>query len=76
MLEKHDDDSLNAKGRIGDKVHVCLVTIDTGAFVRPDITAGLPERDLATLYILQIASREIFPILNEALVKLILGRAH
>jgi hypothetical protein len=41
---------------------------------RPDITAGLPERELTRLYVLQMVSGEIFPILMEALVELTLGQ--
>jgi hypothetical protein len=40
---------------------------------RPDNTAGLPEMHPNTPYVLQMASREILPILKEALEKLILG---
>jgi hypothetical protein len=53
------------------------VTINTGAsvtIVRLDITAGLPERDLAMLYILQMASEEILSIPKEVLIKLTLGQ--
>jgi hypothetical protein len=54
------DDCVNAEGRIGDKSW--LVTIETGAPVTvasPDITAGLPERDLTTPEVLQMESGEI-----------------
>jgi hypothetical protein len=43
------------------------VTID-----RPDITAGLPERNLTTPQVLQMMSGENFGIFTEALVQLIL----
>jgi hypothetical protein len=49
------------------------VTIDTGAFVtvaKPDITAGLPERELSMHCALLTASVETLLILKEPLVKL------
>lgn len=67
--------SQSAKRRIEDKSY--LVTVYIGASVtiaRPDTTAGLSVRDLITPYVLQMASREILPILKEALVKLTLGQ--
>jgi hypothetical protein len=45
---------------------------NTGASVtvaRLDIFVGLPERDLAMLYILQMASEEIFSLLKESINK-------
>jgi hypothetical protein len=42
--------------------------------VRPDITAGLPEKYLRTPGTLQIESGEVLPILKEALMKLTLWR--
>lgn len=53
VLEKHGGDSITAEGLRGEKA--CLVTTDTGASVmiaRPDDTAGLPETDPNTPYIL------------------------
>jgi predicted aspartyl protease len=53
------------------------VTIDTGAsatVARPDIVAGLPERDLSWPYVLQTASGEMIPFVKEALVELTIGR--
>jgi hypothetical protein len=47
MSAKKGDDSLNVVGWIGDES--CLMKFRTGASVtiaRPDITAGLPEREL------------------------------
>lgn len=49
VSKHHGHDILHAEGRIGDKPY--LVTIGTGASVpiaRPEVTAGLPERDLPT----------------------------
>jgi hypothetical protein len=40
------------------------IAIDSGAqatFVRPDITAGLPDRELTTPYFLQTVSRRTSP---------------
>jgi hypothetical protein len=42
--------------------------------VRPDIAAGLPEREPSTKCALQTASGETLPILKEAFVTLTLGR--
>jgi hypothetical protein len=45
MSTRKDNDSLNTKWWIGDKL--CPVTVETGPSVlitRLDITAGLPER--------------------------------
>jgi predicted aspartyl protease len=53
------------------------VTIDTGAYAtvaRPDIVAGLPERELSQPYVLQTASGETIPVVQEAHVELIMGR--
>jgi predicted aspartyl protease len=55
----------------------CRVTIDTGAsatVARPDIVAGLPERELSRPYVLQTASGETIPIVREAHVELTMGR--
>jgi predicted aspartyl protease len=55
----------------------CRVTIDTGASVtvaRPDIVAGLPERELSRPYVLQTASGETIPVMKEARVELTIGR--
>jgi hypothetical protein len=49
------------------------VTIDTGAFVtvaKPDITAGLPERELSMHCALLTASGETILVLKQPLVKL------
>jgi hypothetical protein len=54
ILVREGDDSLNAEGNKS-----CLMTIDTRASVtitRPNITAGLPERELTGPYILQMTS--------------------
>jgi hypothetical protein len=51
------------------------MTIDTRAsvtFTRPDITEGLPKRELSQPYILQIALMKSLPILKEVLVELTL----
>jgi hypothetical protein len=55
----------------------CSVTIDTRAavtVVRPDIAAGLPEREPSTKCALQTTSGETLPILKEAFVTLTLWR--
>jgi predicted aspartyl protease len=52
------------------------VTIDTGASAtvsRPDIFAGLPERELSRSYVLQTASGETIPVVKEARVELTIG---
>jgi hypothetical protein len=52
------------------------MTIDTGTSVtiaRPDLTAGLPETDLNTPQVLQMASGEILSILKETLMELTQG---
>jgi hypothetical protein len=64
------DDSPNAEGWIGDKS--CLVTIDSGASVAiaaPDISAGVPKRELTRLYVLEMVSGEMLPSLKESIVK-------
>jgi hypothetical protein len=66
----HGHDSLNAEERIRDESY--HVIIDTGVSVliaRPEITARLPDRDLAGPYILQLASGKTLPILKEVLVE-------
>jgi hypothetical protein len=76
MLAKMSNDSLNTEGQTGNKP--CLVTIDTRASVttaRPNIAAGLPKRKLSIPYILTMASGEILPMLNEALVEMTLGQS-
>jgi predicted aspartyl protease len=53
------------------------VTIDTGAsatVARPDIVAGLPERELSRPYVLQTASGETILVVKEAHVELTMGR--
>jgi hypothetical protein len=75
LSEGHKDEKLNAEGRIGGKK--CLVASDAGALVRvslSDITAGLPEMDPTTPYVLQMTTGQTLPILKKALVKLPLGR--
>jgi hypothetical protein len=67
--------NLRVNGRIGDKP--CIVTIDTGAAVsiaRPDMAAGLPEREVTRKTYVRSVSGQIVPILKEALLKLILGK--
>jgi hypothetical protein len=41
---------------------------------RPDVTSGLPERDLSTSYVLQMELWEILRVLKEALVTVTVGR--
>jgi hypothetical protein len=75
VSQKHGHDSMNTQVGIGDKS--CLIHTDTEASVTiaiPDITTGLPERDLTTSYVLQMASGETLPISKEALITLTLGR--
>lgn len=67
--------NLKVIGRIGNKP--CIVTVDTGASVtiaRPDIVAGLPERETTKKAYLRTISGQAFPILKEALVTLTLGK--
>jgi hypothetical protein len=69
VSENQGRDNLHFEGRKTDKSY--LVAADTGASVtiaRPDITAELPERDLTTPQVLQMASAH----LKEALAQLIL----
>jgi hypothetical protein len=59
---------------MGDKLH--LISIDTGTSVtitRPDIIAGLAEREMIWLHIPQM-SGETLPILKEAQMELSLGQ--
>jgi predicted aspartyl protease len=54
------------------------VTIDTGAsatVARPDVVAGLPERELSQPHVLQTASGETMPVMREAHVELTMGSA-
>jgi hypothetical protein len=69
ILVRQGDDSLNVEGQIGGKS--CLMTTDTGASVviaRPDITVGVPKRELTWPYFLQLALGETFTVMKEALV--------
>jgi hypothetical protein len=73
-MSTKSNDSLNDEDKIRDTP--CLMTIRTGSSVttaRPDITAGLPKRELTWLYVLQMVSRETLPHLKEVLVELTLG---
>jgi hypothetical protein len=57
MSAMQGNDSLNAKGWIGDKS--CIMTMDNGAslkIAKPVITAGLPESKLTQPYVLQMVS--------------------
>jgi hypothetical protein len=66
--------TLKAEGQVGDKLY--LVALDSGAsltVVRPDVTAGLPERYVRTPEALQMVSDKILPIWKGTLVKFILG---
>jgi hypothetical protein len=75
VLAEWAEGRLTADGWIQERP--CRVTIDTGASVtvaRPDIVAGLPERELSRLYVLQTASGETIPVVKEAHVVLTLGR--
>jgi hypothetical protein len=67
--------SLTADGWIQERP--CRVTIDTGAsatVARPDIVAGLPERELSRPYVLQTVSGERIPVVKEARAELTIGR--
>jgi hypothetical protein len=67
--------SLIANGWVQGKP--CRVTINTGAsatVARPDIVAGLPERELSQPYVLQTASGETMPVVKETHVELTLGQ--
>jgi hypothetical protein len=69
------EDSICAQGRIGNMSF--LVTVDTGAsvtIVRPDIAAGLHQRNLTRPYFLQTASGETQPMKKRALVEMTLGQ--
>jgi hypothetical protein len=75
VLCNGSNDSLIAEVWLQNKI--CRVSIDAGVPVttaRPEIVAGQPERKPSRLYVLQMASGEIIPILKEALVELTLGR--
>jgi hypothetical protein len=66
--------SLIADGWIQEKPYT--VTMETGAsatVARPDIVAGLPERELSRPYVLQAASGETIPVVKEAHVELTMG---
>jgi predicted aspartyl protease len=75
VLDEWAKGSLSADGWVQEKP--CWVTIDTGAsatVARPDIVAGLPERELSQPYVLQTASGETIPVVKEAHVELTMGR--
>jgi hypothetical protein len=75
VITEKADPSLVTQGWIGDKP--CPVTVDTGAYVivvRPDITAGWPERQLNQHFKLQMVSGEALPVLKEVFLTLTLGR--
>jgi hypothetical protein len=59
VSEKHDHDSLQARGWTGEEIH--FVTSDAGAsmsITRLHITAGLSKRDLPMWCAMQTASEE------------------
>jgi predicted aspartyl protease len=67
--------SLIADGWIQERP--CRVTVDTGAsatVARPDIVAGLPERELSRPYVLKTASGETMPVMKKAHVELTMGQ--
>jgi hypothetical protein len=75
VIMENADPSLVTQGWIGD--NPCLVTVDTGGYVtmaRPDIAAGLPERQLDKRFTLQMVSGEAFPILKEVFLTPTLGQ--
>jgi hypothetical protein len=68
-------DSICAQGRIGNMSF--LVTVDTGAsvaIVRPDIAAGLHQKNLIRPCFLKTASRETQPMKKRALMEMTLGQ--
>jgi hypothetical protein len=67
VCDEDGHDSLHANKRVGEKE--CLVTV-----ARPDIAAGLPDREPSTKCALQMPSRETLPILKEVFMTLTLGR--
>jgi hypothetical protein len=74
MSTKRSDGCLNTEDWIGGKT--CLVTTDIRESVSitwPDVPAGLPKKKSTQLYVLQMVSGEILPVLKEALVQLTLG---
>jgi hypothetical protein len=76
MVEAAQEKMEVHQGKIGAKM-LANLNFDTRVpvtIVRPDITRGLPERDLSTPFVLQMASREILPIMKGVLVKLTLGQ--
>jgi hypothetical protein len=78
MLARQDDDSLLVKVELRTEDKSRLVTTDTGVAVtitRPDVTEGLPEREMTQPYVPQMASVETFPVLKEEFVELALGRS-
>jgi hypothetical protein len=71
VLDEWAEGSLIADGWVQE--NPCRVTIDTGAsatVARPDVVAGLPERELSQPYVL----RETIPVFKEAHVELTMGR--
>jgi predicted aspartyl protease len=68
---------LRVDGWIGEKP--CVVSVDTGAsstIVSPQMAEGLPIRVPASVTYLQSVSGDAVPVLQEALVKLTLGKYH
>jgi hypothetical protein len=75
IITERTRNRLVAQGWVADKP--CSVTIYSGAavtVVRPDIAAGLPEREPPAKCALQTESGETLPILEEAFVTPTLGR--
>jgi hypothetical protein len=75
VLAEWAEGSLLADGWVQEKP--CRVTIDTEAsatVARPDVVAGLPERELSQPYVLQTASGGTIPVMKEAHVELTMGR--
>jgi predicted aspartyl protease len=71
VLAERAKGSLIADGWVQEKP--CRVTIDTGAsatVARPDVVAGLPERELSQPYVLQTASGETMPVMTSERPKL------
>jgi hypothetical protein len=73
ILTKRSDDSIITKGWMSEKS--CHVNKSSVSITRTDIIAGLPERKISQLYILQLMSRDMMPILKELGMHLGLGQA-
>jgi hypothetical protein len=74
MSTKRSDDCLNTEGWIGDETWLVTTEIrESVSITWPDVPAGLPKKKSTQLYVLQMVSGEILPVLKEALVHLTMG---